>query len=99
MTWFFAVVIVVVMGGIAVVASGRGGSLPPVYDDRPDARVPADGPLTAQDLHRVRFSTAFRGYRMAEVDALLDRLAAEQDTRGRPGTSTGPTGSTDERTA
>jgi DivIVA domain-containing protein len=77
MTWFFAVLIVAVMGGIAVVAAGRGGSMAEVYDDRPDSRVPADGPLTAQDLRRVRFSTALRGYRMSEVDALLDRLAAE----------------------
>ena len=49
------------------------------FDDRPDSRVQADGPLTGQDLRRVRFSTAFRGYRMSEVDALLDRLAAERD--------------------
>ena len=47
MTWFFAVVIVAVMGGIAVVATGRGGSMAEAYDDRPDARVPVDGPLTA----------------------------------------------------
>jgi len=77
MTWFFAVIVVAVMGAIAVVASGRGGAMADVYDDRPDARVPADGLLTAHDLRQVRFSTAFRGYRMAEVDALLDRLAAE----------------------
>jgi DivIVA domain-containing protein len=81
MTWFFAVLVVAVMGGIAVVAAGRGGSLAEAYDDRPDARVPADGPLTAQDLRRVRFGTALRGYRMSEVDALLDRLAAEMDPR------------------
>jgi DivIVA domain-containing protein len=48
------------------------------YDDRPDAVVPADGPLAADDLRRVRFSLAFRGYRMSEVDALLDRLARER---------------------
>jgi DivIVA domain-containing protein len=77
MTWFFAILVVALIGGVAVVASGRGGSMAEVYDDRPDAEVPADGPLTAADLRRVRFSTAFRGYRMAEVDALLDRLAAE----------------------
>ena len=82
MTWFFAVVIVVVMGGIAVVASGRGGALQPTYDDRPDARVPLEGPLTGQDLRRIRFSTAFRGYRMSEVDALLERLAAQVDVPG-----------------
>ncbi len=79
MTWFFAFVIVALMGVIAVVATGRGGTMAEVYDDRPDSRVQADGPLTAQDLRRVRFSTALRGYRMSEVDALLDRLAAERD--------------------
>jgi len=79
MTWFFAILIVLVMGVIAVVASGRGGSMAETYDDRPDARVQADGPLAAVDLRRVRFSTAFRGYRMSEVDALLDRLCAELD--------------------
>ena len=79
MTWLFAFVIVALMGVIAVVATGRGGSMADTYDDRPDSRVQADGPLTAQDLRRVRFSTALRGYRMSEVDALLDRLAAERD--------------------
>jgi DivIVA domain-containing protein len=81
MTWFLAVVIVLVMGAVAVVAAGRGGSMAEVYDDRPDSVVQADGPLTAGDLRRVRFSTAFRGYRMAEVDALLDRLADELAAR------------------
>jgi len=79
MIWLFAVLAVLVMGAIAVVAAGRGGSMAETFDDRPDARVRADGPLTATDLRRVRFSTAFRGYRMAEVDSLLDRLAAEMD--------------------
>ena len=79
MTWFFAVLIVIVMGGVAVVATGRGGSMAETYDDRPDVRVPADGPLSARDLRSVRFGTALRGYRMSEVDALLDRLAAELD--------------------
>ena len=39
--------------------------------------MPATGPLGAEDLRRVRFSLAFRGYRMSEVDNLLDRLASE----------------------
>ncbi len=81
MTWFFAVIAVAVMGVVAVVATGRGGGLAEEFDDRPDARVPAEGPLGAEDLRRVRFSTAFRGYRMAEVDALLDRLTAELEER------------------
>ncbi len=47
------------------------------YDDRPDVRVQADGPLCADDLRQVRFSTAVRGYRASEVDALLARLVRE----------------------
>jgi len=77
MTWFFAILIVLVMGVVAVVASGKGGSMAQTYDDRPDARIQADGPLTATDIRRVRFSTGLRGYRMSEVDALLDRVALE----------------------
>ena len=80
MTWFFAALVVVVMGVIAVVASGRVGSMPPAYDDRPDVVLPA-GPLGPGDLRRVRFSLAVRGYRMDEVDALLDRVATQLESR------------------
>jgi DivIVA domain-containing protein len=77
--WFFAILVVLAMGGIAVVASGRGTPMADAYDDRPDAIVPSDRALRADDLRRVRFSLAFRGYRMSEVDALLDRLAHEME--------------------
>lgn len=77
MTWFFAILIVLAMGGVAVLAAGKGAPLAEEYDDRPDAAVPANGPLRADDLRRVRFSLALRGYRMSEVDALLDRLASQ----------------------
>lgn len=77
MMWFFAVLIVLAMGGVAVVAAGRGTPMSEEYDDRPDAAVPAARALTPDDLRRVRFSLAFRGYRASEVDALLDRLARE----------------------
>ena len=46
----------------------------PVEPDRRDVLVPADRPLHAGDLADVRFTTALRGYRMEEVDALLARL-------------------------
>jgi DivIVA domain-containing protein len=94
MMWFFAILIVVAMGGIAMVAAGRGAPMAPAYDDRPDANVPRDGELGADDLRRVRFSLAFRGYRMSEVDALLARLAREmedRDVRDAPETDEGPT--------
>jgi DivIVA domain-containing protein len=85
MMWLLAVVVVAVMGIVAVVAAGWGGSMVEVFDDRPDVRVPADGPLSGADLRQVRFTTALRGYRMSEVDALLDRLADELD-QGSEGT-------------
>lgn len=75
--WLLAVLIVLAIGGIAVVAAGGGDSLSVEYDDRPDVLVPAEGPLSAKDLSALRFTTAFRGYRASEVDALLDRLAAQ----------------------
>jgi DivIVA domain-containing protein len=77
--WFFAVLIVLLLGAIAVVAAGSGGSMSEEYDDRPDVRVQADGPLTAQDLREVRFTTAIRGYRASEVDGLLARLIEQLD--------------------
>lgn len=79
MVWVFAVLVVLALGVIAVVAAGRGTPLEEAYDDRPDAVVPASGPLSGDDLRRVRFSLALRGYRMSEVDALLDRLARERE--------------------
>ena len=81
MMWFFAILLVLVMGGIAVIAAGRGAPLSEVYDDRPDALVPAVGDVGPDDLRRVRFSLAFRGYRMSEVDALLDRVARQLEDR------------------
>jgi DivIVA domain-containing protein len=77
MMWFFAVLVVLVMGGVAALAAGRGAPMSEAYDDRPDALVPSGGPLESQHVRRVRFSLAFRGYRMSEVDALLDRLARQ----------------------
>lgn len=77
MLWFWVVVMVVLIGAIAIVASGRGDSMVEVYDDRPDATLPAGRPLRADDLRSVRLNTGVRGYRMDEVDALLARLEAE----------------------
>lgn len=90
MMWLFAVLVVLAMGGVAMVASGRGGSMPPAYDDRPDVVLPTDRPIGAQDLRTVRFPLALRGYRMSEVDALLARLATELEDRGDPPAPPGP---------
>ncbi|MDN4172430.1 DivIVA domain-containing protein [Nocardioides sp. SOB77] len=79
MMWFFAILVVVVMGGIAAVAAGRGAPMAEPEHDRPAVDLPAGGALSADDLRRVRFPLALRGYRMADVDALLDRLARERE--------------------
>ena len=81
MTWFFAVLIVLVLGAVAVVAAGRGASMGPAYDDRADVALPGDRPVTGDDLRALRFNTAVRGYRASEVDALIDLLAAQLDER------------------
>jgi DivIVA domain-containing protein len=80
MTWFFGVLLVLLIGGIAVVAAGQGESLAPAETDEPRPRLP-ERRLEGDDLRAVRFSTAFRGYRAVEVDALLARLAEELDER------------------
>ena len=96
MMWVFAILIVLALGGVAVVAAGRGAPMSPAYDDAPDSLVPRDGPVTAEDLRRIRFPLAVRGYRMAEVDALLERLAEEREATdraapdGEAGGETGP---------
>ena len=83
MTWLAGVLVVLALGGVAVVASGRGGPLAPAGDDDPVPDLP-DGELSAADLRRVRFPLALRGYRMADVDALLDRLAREREAGPAP---------------
>ena len=49
-------------------------------DGAPDSApvaLPQGRVLVAHDLDNVRLPVSFRGYRMAEVDALLDRLSEE----------------------
>ncbi|MGH8869276.1 MAG: DivIVA domain-containing protein [Actinomycetes bacterium] len=66
---------------VAVAASGRAGSMSPARPDRSPVRLPTDRPLTGEDVSRVRFGVALRGYRMDAVDDVLDRLTAELDAR------------------
>jgi DivIVA domain-containing protein len=75
--WFWVVVLVLVIGAVAVLAAGCDDSMSEAYEDRPDRTIPAGHALTSDDLQRVRFSSALRGYRMDEVDALIDRIAAD----------------------
>jgi DivIVA domain-containing protein len=66
-----------VIFAIFAVTVGRGGSMTQFQPDWPGQPLPQDRPVRASDLADARFSVAFRGYRMAEVDEALDRLAIE----------------------
>jgi DivIVA domain-containing protein len=72
---------ILVLGGVAVVAAGRGQGLTAPEPDRPTLALPPDRPLTRYDVDRVRFSVGLRGYRMDEVDDVLDRLAMDLENR------------------
>ena len=78
MEWFIAVVAVAALGVAAMAAAGGMGQMSkePVYDTyRQD--LPTGGALTADELKNIRFGVTLRGYAMAQVDDLLDRLALE----------------------
>jgi len=81
--YFQFVVVAAVFGGIAWVAAGRGGGITDAHQDRPDVALPDDRQLGKPDIDAVRFTVGWRGYRMDEVDKVLDRLAAEIDYRDR----------------
>ena len=71
----------VVIGGIAVVAAGRGVGLQDVEPDRSLAGSLPEGDVDRAEVDGLRFTLALRGYRMDEVDAVLDRLVDELETR------------------
>lgn len=84
MTSAYAIEAFVVLGVlvvVAAVAAGMGDLLAPAWRDARPLPLPAGRALTADDLTDARFTVAVRGYRMAEVDVLLDRLAAEVAAR------------------
>jgi DivIVA domain-containing protein len=75
--YLFTLLTVVVLGLVAAVALGWiGGGLEPPTSSVPPTGLP-EGTLSPEDLDRVRFTPALRGYRMDQVDAALDRMAGE----------------------
>jgi DivIVA domain-containing protein len=79
------VVGVLVVGGLlflgASLLMGRGETQPPAELDRSPVELPDDRPVTGDDVRALRISVAFRGYRMTEVDWLLDQFATALDER------------------
>jgi DivIVA domain-containing protein len=79
------VVGVLVVGGLlflgASLLMGRGETQPPAELDRSPVELPDDRPVTADDIRALRISPVFRGYRMSEVDWLLDQFALALEER------------------
>lgn len=73
--------VLAVLGGVALVAAGRGSAMPEADPDRAPLGVLPPENIGAPEIERLRFSLAFRGYRMDEVDDVLDRLTAELAAR------------------
>lgn len=59
---------------------GRGDLLQPETPEAEARLLPDDGIVPA-DLEELRFSVVQRGYRMDQVDTVLDRLGREQHRR------------------
>jgi DivIVA domain-containing protein len=79
------VVGLLVVGGLlflgASVLLGRGETQPPAEVGRSPVELPDDRPVRGDDVRALRISAAFRGYRMSEVDWLIDQLAQVLDER------------------
>jgi DivIVA domain-containing protein len=80
-TLLFLLAAILVIAAGTMLAVGRLGELPDVEPDRAPLALPDDRAMGRQDVDGVRFAVGMRGYRMDEVDDVLDRLAAEVDQR------------------
>ena len=80
MIWVFLIVVaVVVVGGFLALATGRVDYDPmaPATTSQSEPHLPED--FTAADISAIRFDTALRGYRIDQVDAVLERLQRRID--------------------
>ena len=74
-----------VVGGLLFLGAslllGRGETQPPADTRRSPVELPDDRDVVGDDVRALRISVAFRGYRMSEVDWLLDQFAQVLDER------------------
>ncbi len=79
MFFFLMIALVVVVAAVtlAVIGGGSQAVLPEAEPDRVADGLPQSRPVVRADIDALRLPVAPRGYRMAEVDDVLERLAAE----------------------
>jgi DivIVA domain-containing protein len=77
-----ALVVAAIVFGVTVMVSGGDSGLTPVEPDGRALPLPSDRPLGEEDVFRTKFDTAFRGYRMTQVDQALQRAAYDIGYKG-----------------
>ncbi|MGW5423837.1 DivIVA domain-containing protein [Streptomyces sp. NPDC003943] len=79
MFWFLLITMVVVVAAVtlAVVGGGESEVLPEVAPEQLVDPLPATRPVDQADVEALRLPVSARGYRMTDVDDVLDRLGAE----------------------
>jgi DivIVA domain-containing protein len=77
-----ALVVAAIVFGVTVMMSGGDSGLTPVEPDGRAVPLPTDRPLGEEDIGRAKFDTAWRGYRMAQVDLALQRAAYDIGYKG-----------------
>ena len=81
-TLLLYLVFAAIIGGAVFVAAvflfGRGERMAPLPPRTSPAQLPS-GDITGDDVRKVRFALAARGYRMSDVDWTLDRLSTQLD--------------------
>jgi DivIVA domain-containing protein len=76
-----AIVVAAVLFLLAAYVLPAGEQIAPPLRDEPLWELPAGRALAGADIANARLPVALRGYRFAETDRLLDRLAEELDRR------------------
>jgi DivIVA domain-containing protein len=80
-TFFQLLIVLALIAGVVAMAAGKvRGGLPEPTSTRPEVDLPAED-IGTRDVDAIRFSVGFRGYRMDEVDEVLDRLGLELGAR------------------
>jgi DivIVA domain-containing protein len=77
-----ALVVAAIVFGVTVMVSGGDTGLAPVEPDGRALPLPSDRPLGEEDIVHTKFDTAFRGYRMSQVDQALQRAAYDVGYKG-----------------
>jgi DivIVA domain-containing protein len=70
------VVLLAVLFAVAAVTAGFGDLMKPTFQDARPVGLP-ERQVTPDDLEALRFNVVLRGYKMADVDAVLHRLSRE----------------------